>query len=107
MQRADNNKSARKNEQPRTWFRSGRVYMMRENEWYFRMREGLEIGPYESEHEAEIEAGLLRELIKDVIDPEKKRTIIREFVLDGFAMGRRLNPVFGEAPIFRSELAAV
>lgn len=112
MQQAENNKSARRNEQPRTWFRSDRVYLMQQDQsqqdqWYFRTREGVEIGPYDSQFEAEIEAGLLRELIKGVIDPEKKRKIIREFVLDSFAMGHKLNPLFGEAPIFKSELATV
>ena len=95
MQTVDN-KTSRKEEQPRTWFRSDRVYLLADNSWYFRTREGVEIGPYESQFEAEIEAGMLKELIKDVEDDDQKMEIIREFVLDSFAMGQTLSPLFNE-----------
>jgi hypothetical protein len=65
-----------------------------QNEWYFQTREGVDVGPYESQFEAEIEAGLLKELLKDQGDDSAIKSIIREFVLDSFAMGRPLSPKF-------------
>ncbi|MFT7651010.1 MAG: hypothetical protein ACI9ON_000116 [Limisphaerales bacterium] len=95
MQQASQ-KTSRKEEAPRTWFRSERVYLLADNAWYFRTREGVEIGPYESQFEAEIEAGLLKELIKGIDDEDQIVELIREFVLDSFAMGQTLSPLFQE-----------
>ena len=92
----NNQKAQRRDEAPRTWFRSERVYLLEANAWYFRTREGVEIGPYDSEFEAQVEAGLLKQLIKNVQSDEQKLEIIREFVLDSFAMGQSLNPIFNE-----------
>lgn len=89
-------KRFRRDEAPRTWFRSERVYLLSDNNWYFRTREGVEIGPYDSKFEAEIEAGLLGELIKNSQLSEEKLDVIREFVLDAFAMGQSLTPIFEE-----------
>ncbi len=89
-----NAKKNRKSETPRTWFRSNRVYLMGNGAWYFRTREGVEIGPYETEFEAEVEAGLLIELLKNVEPDEMKLEVIREFVLDAFVMGQSLTPIF-------------
>lgn len=87
---------ARKNEQAKTWFRSERVYLASIDQWYFRTREGVEIGPYESQFEAEIEAGLLKELLKVHADKDNRMSVIREFVLDAYATGHKLSPVFVE-----------
>lgn len=83
--------AARSNEQPRTWFRSERVYHMN-GAWFFRTREGVDLGPYESQSEAEVEAGLLRELLRG--EERSALGVIREFVVDAFAMGRPLRPSF-------------
>lgn len=87
--------SARTNERPQTWFRSERVFLS-DGRWYFHTREGIDVGPYESQFEAEIEAGMLKELLRERpgADP---LGIIREFVLDSYEMGRPLTPNFGEA----------
>ncbi len=87
-------KVSRRNEAPRIWFRSERVFMAGDQEWYFETREGVDVGPYESQLEAEIEAGLLKELLQSCDSREAVMEILREFVLDSFAMGRQLNPRF-------------
>ena len=52
-------KVARNNEEQRVWFRSERVFFSNGSDWYFQTREGIDVGPYESQFEAEIEGGLL------------------------------------------------
>ena len=42
--------------------------------WYFRTREGVDVGPYDTPFEAEIEAGLLKELLKKC-DSDCTRTV--------------------------------
>lgn len=86
--------AARNNEQPRTWFRSERVYCVN-GAWFFKTREGVDLGPYDSQPEAEIEAGLLRELLRG--DGSSALGVIREFVIDASAMGRPLRPSFSQA----------
>lgn len=87
---------SRGNEQARVWFRSERVFFAGGNQWYFQTREGIDVGPYETQSEAELEAGLLKELLQRCNDYACARSAIREFVLDSYAMGRRLSPRFRE-----------
>jgi hypothetical protein len=77
--------AARKDERLRTWFRSDRVFLS-DGQWFFHTREGVDVGPYDSQFEAEIEAGMLK-------------AVIREFVLDSYAMGRPLTPSFNRVPL--------
>lgn len=86
----------RGNERFKTWFRSERVFASG-NQWYFHTREGVDVGPYPSQFEAEIEAGMLRELLRAVSRGDAALTVIREFVLDSYAMGRPLSPNFSRA----------
>lgn len=88
--------AARDNEQPKTWFRSERVFLSN-GKWYFHTREGVDVGPYDSQFEAEIEAGMLKELLRDREGRQQPLSVIREFVLDSYAMGRPLTPSFSEA----------
>lgn len=90
-------KVSRHHEEARVWFRSDRVFLENGNRWYFHTREGVAVGPYESQPEAEIEAGLLKELLVDCADYNDVKRVIREFVLDSFAMGRPLSPRFRDA----------
>ena len=90
-------KVCRRNEDARVWFRSERVFLIDDSDWYFQTREGVDVGPYESQCEAEIEAGLLKELLLGCANDEAVMAMIREFVLDSFAMGRPLNPRFRES----------
>jgi len=77
--------------QRRLWFRSSRVFASNEF-WYFHTREGVDMGPYDSQFEAEIEAEMLKELLQEATAPESAVGVIREFVLDSFDMGRPLAP---------------
>ena len=88
--------AVRLNERPRTWFRSERVFLS-DGRWYFHTREGVDVGPYDSQFEAEIEAGMLKELLRERAEPEAALNVIREFVLDSYVMGRPLAPSFGQA----------
>ncbi len=87
---------SRSNEEPRTWFRSERVFLV-DGRWFFHTREGVDVGPYESQFEAEIEAGMLKELMREKVSGDNSLAVIREFVLDSYAMGRPLTPNFREA----------
>ena len=87
-------KVSRSNEDPRIWFRSERVYLAGDKEWFFQTREGVDVGPYESQFEAEIEAGLLKELLQECDSEAAVMQAIREFVLDAYGMGRKLSPRF-------------
>jgi hypothetical protein len=88
--------AARDNEKPKTWFRSERVFLSN-GKWFFHTREGVDVGPYDSQFEAEIEAGMLKELLRDREGRQQPLSVIREFVLDSYAMGRPLTPSFSEA----------
>jgi len=91
--------AARKDERPRTWFRSDRVFLS-DGQWFFHTREGVDVGPYESQFEAEIEAGMLKELLRERgLKGDASMAVIREFVLDSYAMGRPLTPSFNRVPL--------
>lgn len=94
--------AVRATEPAKTWFRSDRVFLSN-NEWYFHTREGVDVGPYPSQFEAEIEAGMLRELLRPAARGEASLAIIREFVLDSYAMGRPLAPNFSRALLESAE----
>ena len=86
----------RRNEKAKVWFRSERVIMLGEDNWYIQTREGVDIGPYDTRFEAEIEGELLVELLKKATSEEEIMETLRDFILDGFAMGHRLNPIYVE-----------
>jgi hypothetical protein len=88
--------AVRANERSQTWFRSERVFLSN-GRWYFHTREGVDVGPYESQFEAEIEAGMLKELLRERAGGDGALNVIREFVLDSYVMGRPLTPSFGAA----------
>lgn len=89
--------AARQDEDTRTWFRSDRVFLS-DTQWFFQTREGVDVGPYESQFEAEIEAGMLKELLRERSHKgDGCMAVIREFVLDSYAMGRPLTPNFRNA----------
>jgi hypothetical protein len=88
--------ASRANERERTWFRSERVFLAN-GKWFFHTREGVDVGPYDSQFEAEIEAGMLKELLRGRPAGAEALAVIREFVLESYAMGRPLVPGFSEA----------
>ena len=87
-------KVSRGSEEQRTWFRSERVFLCNGTDWYFQTREGIDVGPYESQSEAQIEAGLLKELLQGCKSAAAVNQVIREFVLDSHEIGRPLSPQF-------------
>ena len=70
----------RRNEPARTWFRSHRIFRS-DSSWYFHTREGIDVGPFASEFEAQIEASMLKSLLKDASGNSAIATV-REFLLD-------------------------
>ncbi len=87
--------AGRRDETPRTWFRSDAVFSCN-GRWYFHTREGIDIGPYDSQTEAEIESGMLRALIKRSAMGGESLGVLREFILESFTMGRPLNVMISE-----------
>lgn len=81
-------RAARRNEKIKTWFRSEPVFSCN-GKWYFHTREGIDIGPYDSQLEAEIESGMVRQFFRDA--DGNSFTVLRDFILDSFTMGRPLN----------------
>lgn len=85
--------TSRRNEAPRTWFRSDRFFRCNE-QWYFHTREGVSVGPYRTRFEAEVDAGLLLSQLRDT-PPEFARKVIREFALGaGGEVDYRSDPAF-------------
>ena len=82
--------AGRVEEEKRTWFRSERIFNCN-GEWYFHTREGIDVGPYESQLEADIEAEMLRELIRHANLHSDALSVLRDFILESFSMGRPLN----------------
>ena len=79
----------RRNEKPGTWFRSHRIFRS-DAHWYFHTREGVDVGPFRSEFEAQVESSILKNLLKDVSDRPAALAAIREFVLDARTDSRNL-----------------
>jgi hypothetical protein len=71
----------RKNEKIQTWFRSHRIFRS-DDMWYFHTREGIDVGPFRSEFEAQVEASILKSLLKEAGDSTAALASIREFLLD-------------------------
>jgi len=71
----------RKNEPVRTRFRSHRIFRVNDT-WYFHTREGIDVGPFKSEFEAQVEASILKHILHEAANSEAAVTAIREFLLD-------------------------
>ena len=71
----------RRNEPVKTWFRSHRIFRANQD-WYFHTREGIDVGPFNSEFEAQVEASILTHILNDAASAEAAASAIREFVLD-------------------------
>jgi hypothetical protein len=66
-------------ERPRTWFRSDRFFRSND-QWYFRTREGIDVGPFLTEFDAQIEASILKSLLRE--RPLDAGLVIRELLLE-------------------------
>ena len=71
------------------WRRSQRVFDSG-NHWYFRTREGIDVGPYSTRFEAEVEADLLKHKLQGGGDEHPSETI-RSFMLDSVAQSNIAN----------------
>jgi hypothetical protein len=79
----------RKNESPRLWFRSERIFRSN-GQWYFHTREGIDVGPFATRFAAEVEASILKNILKEVPEAQRARTRIREFMMDSEMSGSDL-----------------
>lgn len=70
---------SRKNESPKPWFRSERVFRS-SGRWFFHTREGIEVGPYSGRFEAEVDVGILRSMLA-IEPPNRARAAIRRFMM--------------------------
>ncbi len=71
----------REGEEAKTWFRSGsgRVHEDANGAWFFVTREKVNVGPYASLHEAEIDVQLLIVELKKAVSTEEALEIIEKF----------------------------
>ena len=79
----------RKNEEPKLWFRADRVFLSN-GMWYFHTREGIDVGPYLTQFEAEVEANILKNILNGVPEDQAISTI-REFLLNSVTAGSDLS----------------
>ena len=71
----------RRDETPKTWFRSERVFRV-DGEWFIHTREGIAVGPYQDKFAAGVDAELLKSLLVGAQEMEAVG-IIREFIGGG------------------------
>ena len=71
----------RRDESPRTWFRSDRIFRV-DGQWFIHTREGIAVGPYVDKFAAEVDAEMLKALLIGLEGDDAKQ-IIKEFMLDG------------------------
>ncbi len=71
----------RRDEEPKTWFRSERVFRV-DGEWFIHTREGVAVGPYNDKFAADVDAEMLKSLLDGVSETEAHE-IIQEFMANG------------------------
>ena len=76
---------ARRNEQPALRFRSDRVFQANGG-WYFHTREGIDVGPYSTRFDAEVEASMLKALLRQPDQRQRAVDTIKEFVADSYSL---------------------
>ncbi len=70
----------RAGEEPRLRFRGKRVHR-RNSLWYFHTREGISVGPYHTIFEAEVEASILSNLLREA-NEDQAGAVIEAFIED-------------------------
>jgi hypothetical protein len=70
----------RHGEPAKTYFRSNGRATLIQGKWYFATREGIDVGPYESQKQAEAASARLAAALNGVDDPIAVEKIIREFM---------------------------
>lgn len=82
----------RRDETPKTWFRSHRVFRV-DGEWFIHTREGIAVGPYNDRFAADVDAEMLKSLLVGIGEAEAIN-IIEKFMQCG---GSNLKPNEGAA----------
>lgn len=97
----------RRDEAPRTWFRSERVFRSN-GEWFIHTREGIAVGPYTDKFAADVDAEVLKSLLVGVGEGEATK-IIRNFLATGGSnlAPRRAVGVVEEIEVDESEVASL
>ena len=70
---------ARRGESPRPRFRGTQLFPAG-GKWYFNTREGLDVGPFETRADAQINSTRLRLVLAKIKDPELVRTVIVRYM---------------------------
>jgi hypothetical protein len=68
----------RRDEEPKTWFRSERVFRV-DGDWFIHTREGIAVGPYSDKFAADVDAEVLKSLLVGV-DVDEATKIIQSFM---------------------------
>ena len=71
----------RKDEEPKTWFRSARVFRV-DSEWFIHTREDIAVGPYPDKFSADVDAEVLKTLLIGS-EASEALTIIQQFMASG------------------------
>ena len=79
----------RAGEKHRLWYRTGRIFTQG-GHWYIQTREGIEVGPYACEFDAELEADALVEKLARVT-ANQNRIILNHKLLSEHEHDRSLN----------------
>ena len=75
--------AARHNEKPQLRFRTERVYNEGDDKWLIHTREGVDVGPYPTRFDAEVEAALLQAILAQTTQGPDSLRAVRDFVEDG------------------------
>ena len=81
--------NVREGEKPRTWYRGERVFM-RNDEWYIQTREGVDVGPYKCQFDAELELGTLINKLK-VTASDRIHNVLRNHASESHNLSIGLN----------------
>ncbi|MCR9259039.1 MAG: DUF6316 family protein [Pseudomonadaceae bacterium] len=72
--------TVRDGEPARLWYRSDRIFCV-DGAWYFHTREGLDVGPYRCQFDAELEASMLLQKLRQTPEAQIYQ-VIRNHLLD-------------------------
>jgi hypothetical protein len=74
----------------KVFFRSERIFRAN-GSWYFHTREDIDVGPFNTEFEAQVESSILKNILKDAKNRDHAIASIREFLLDARTSGTNLS----------------
>ncbi|MEM9620154.1 MAG: DUF6316 family protein [Pseudomonadota bacterium] len=88
-QNLDDFNQVREGEKYRVWYRGDRIFRMN-GQWYFHTREGMDVGPFSCQFDAEMEAGLLINKLRQT-PQERVCQVIRSHSIEGQGSPASLN----------------